>query len=164
METPADVPSEVTGALLGGLAVFAELDGRARDRLAALAELREVPGGATFFREGEPSSEVMIVLAGRVSLSMHPPGGTRTAILTVNPGELVGWSGLLETRDRFAAARAVEPSRLVVFRGRELMELCESDHEIGYAVMRAAFAALAQRLHETRIQMLDVFRTKTFRG
>jgi hypothetical protein len=38
-----------------------------------------------------------------------------------------------------------------------LLELCEHDPRVGHRVMALAFEEVADRLHATRLQLLDVF-------
>jgi CRP-like cAMP-binding protein len=77
-------------------------------------------------------------------------------ILSLGPGELVGWTALLGGTWT-ATARAVERSTLLRLPGVELWALCEREHDIGYAIMKRLFAAMALRLHDTRLQLLDMF-------
>ena len=54
-------------------------------------------------------------------------------------------------------ARAVEPCELVAFDGACLRGKCETDHELGYQLMRRFAANLVDRLQATRLQLLDVY-------
>jgi CRP-like cAMP-binding protein len=74
----------------------------------------------------------------------------------LRPGELLGWSALLGRR-RVATARAATPCRLLRVEGSGLLSLCEEDARVGYAVMRDAFEALADRLQGTRLQLFDLY-------
>lgn len=138
---------------------FAALAPDHQRRLVALAQRLTVAGGDTLLREGDPSNRLYILCRGRVGLSLLIAGRPEMTILTLGPGELLGWSALLPdpAPTRVASARALEATDLLVFEGPAVIALCEEDHEIGYAVMRSAFKAVARRLVETRLQVLDVF-------
>jgi CRP-like cAMP-binding protein len=56
-----------------------------------------------------------------------------------------------------ATARVVQTSRVLRLRGSDVLELCESNHDIGYAIMRQVFEEMADRLSTTRMQLLDMF-------
>jgi CRP-like cAMP-binding protein len=141
------------------LALFRPLAERHRRRLLALARVETAPADALLLQADEPSRRLWFVLEGRVALSLNPPGAGETLLLTLGPGELVGWSSMLPDANPRAVAnvRAVEPVRLLAFDGPELQRLCEADHEIGWVVMRCVLAAVGRRLTETRLQLLDVY-------
>jgi CRP-like cAMP-binding protein len=93
---------------------------------------------------------------GRVSLGMRFGGHREVLVLTVGHGDLVGWTALLGGTWT-ATARVVERATIVRLPGAELAALCEREHDIGYALMKRLFAAMALRLHDTRLQLLDMF-------
>jgi CRP/FNR family transcriptional regulator, cyclic AMP receptor protein len=78
-------------------------------------------------------------------------------ILTVGPREIVGVSALLGSGRMTTQSTAVEATRVISLPARKLRELCDSDHDIGYAVMTRLSAALTARLLATRFQLLDVY-------
>jgi CRP-like cAMP-binding protein len=128
------------------------------ERLAGLAQIRDVAAGEVLFREGGREDFVYIVLAGRVALDIFVPGRGRVRILTVEPMEVVGWSSVTPVvRQRLATATAVLPSRLAGFDGGQLRALCEDDHDFGYQLMHRMSNIIAGRLMTTRLQLLDMF-------
>jgi CRP-like cAMP-binding protein len=56
-----------------------------------------------------------------------------------------------------ATAVAANDVQLLSAPGKELRELCDREHEVGFCLYRALASALARRLLATRLQMLDVF-------
>ena len=77
--------------------------------------------------------------------------------MTVGPGELLGWSPLLEQTRLTASARTMTPVEAIELQGGQLLALCHHDPRFGYVFMRRAALALAKRLNATRMQLLDVF-------
>jgi hypothetical protein len=47
--------------------------------------------------------------------------------------------------------------RLIVCPAGELRSLCESNHDIGYCVMKQMANSVSRRLLGTRLQLLDLF-------
>ncbi|HJK93648.1 MAG TPA: cyclic nucleotide-binding domain-containing protein [Polyangiaceae bacterium LLY-WYZ-15_(1-7)] len=140
--------------------LFASLGQEDLDGLARIATAEERGAGDVLFAEGDPPGDVYVVVGGRVTLCMAIDGGEgETCFLTLRRGELLGWTALLR-RERVATARVVQPARLLRFGASDLLELCEEDHDVGYAIMRAAFEELADRLQHTRVQLLDMYGTK----
>jgi CRP/FNR family transcriptional regulator, cyclic AMP receptor protein len=144
----------VTAADLRNLELWERLGADHLERLAGIARRQEVDAGVELFREGTPADQVYFVIWGRVTLAIAVPGRGSLDVGTVAPGELLGWSGLLGEHAWATTARAVKPSSLLVFPGASLTEMCELDHEVGYYVMRSAFASVSRRLHETRLQLV----------
>jgi CRP-like cAMP-binding protein len=147
----------VDPAVVGRLSVFAGLGEASLRRVAALAVIEEHAAGSILFRESDPSADVLFALEGRVSLSMRLGDARHVTVLSLGPGELVGWSAMFEGSRRVASARVTEAASLLRLPGRALRDLCEADHDVGYAVMRQLAAVLAQRLHDTRLQLMDMF-------
>jgi CRP-like cAMP-binding protein len=149
---------EDVAAIIGELGLFRGLDRAHCARLAALGQVEAAEADAVLLQAGDPSRRLWVVLAGRVALSLKT-AGHETVVLTLGPGELVGWSSMLPEAQPLAVAnvRAVEPVRLLVFDARRLQALCEADHEVGWAVARAVLAAVGRRLTETRLQLLDLY-------
>jgi CRP-like cAMP-binding protein len=128
-----------------------------RERLAGLAHALEFTPPALVFREGSPADTLYLVLSGHVALEVHVPIRGNVRILTVGPGELLGWSAVLGNSAMTATARALEPTRLIALPALELRSACEADHELGYHLMRQLAAVLSTRLTATRLQLLDAF-------
>jgi CRP/FNR family transcriptional regulator, cyclic AMP receptor protein len=102
-----------------------------------------------------------LVRHGRVALEMHVPQRGAVRILTTGPGEMVGWSALLDQGRMTTSALATEDTELVVVPADRLKELCESNSKFGYHLMKRMADALSKRLVATRLQLLDLFADTT---
>jgi CRP/FNR family cyclic AMP-dependent transcriptional regulator len=129
-----------------------------REQLHGIASPKNFPPGATLFHEGTEHDDLYLLLEGRVRLEMFVRDRGRLPLLTVGPGDLVGWSPLFAGHPMTATAIALEPLRTLSFDGQELRGLCEAEHEVGYHVMRQLSLVLSERLLATRLQLLDLFR------
>lgn len=153
------IAADVT-ELCARLPAFVDLDDAERAAVAALARVEQVPAGTTLFRESDPADDLRFIVEGRISLGMRFGGRGEVIVLSLGPGELLGWSALLGGTWT-ATARAVERSTLLRLPGAELSALCAREHAIGYGLMKRLFAAMARRLHDTRLQLLDMFGKET---
>lgn len=147
----------IDAALLHELAFSRGLPCRALEALATMARLETVAEWEILFREGGVCHDLFLVHSGFFTLDMHVAARGRVTILTVGPGELLGWSALLAEGSMTATATAVETSQVIAFPGDKLRTLCDVDHEFGYSLMRHVATALSQRLLGTRLQLLDLF-------
>jgi CRP-like cAMP-binding protein len=127
------------------------------DQLAAASTIAQVRAGVFVFREGAKNDNLYLVRSGRVGLEMNVPGRGTVRILTVGPGEMVGWSALLGNGKMTASAVAVEDTDFVVAPADKLRELCDSNRAFGFHLMRQMADALSKRLVATRLQLLDLF-------
>lgn len=125
--------------------------------LAGIAECVRFSEREIIFREGDPATEVYFLMEGSVSLEMCSPGTGCHRILTLGPGELLGWSPALEQERLTATARAETAVSAVKINGRRLLALCDQDPRFGYQFMKRAALALARRLSATRLQVLNVY-------
>jgi CRP/FNR family cyclic AMP-dependent transcriptional regulator len=129
----------------------------AQARLAELASLRHYEAGDVLFREGEEATEFGIVRSGRVALRVLVPGRGETTILTVEPGDIIGWSAVTPPYHWTSTATAAEPVDVIEFEGAALRGVLRSDCKLASVVYPRLLQAVARRLVGTREQLLDIF-------
>jgi CRP-like cAMP-binding protein len=128
-----------------------------RRRLAELARPLSVETGAVLLREGSETTDLGIVRTGRVALRLSVPMRGALTILTVEPGDLFGWSALIPPYRSTSTVVAVEPTSGVVFPARDLREALGNDEELAAALYPRILRSVARRLEATRLQLLDLF-------
>lgn len=145
-------------AVLTKIPWFKELRPEHTERIASITSLRPIKAGETLFREGDKEDYCYIVIQGRVALDMFVPHRGKVRFYTAEPSEIFGWSSVTPTiRQRTAGAEAVIDGLVVRIEATKLRQLCEEDHDLGYAVMRRLANVVAGRLLVTRLQLLDMF-------
>jgi CRP-like cAMP-binding protein len=132
------------------------------DRLSAMARVAEVPARTVLLREGDETHELGLVLEGRLVLSERIPGREPVTLMTVERGDIFGWSALLPPFRATSSVVTVEDSRIAGFPGPALRAALRSDVALAAAVYRQLFDAVARRLIATRQQLLDVYRLETY--
>jgi CRP-like cAMP-binding protein len=145
----------VERSLVAQLPFLRRLAPDALDAVAAIAAIEAVSAGTVLFREGDSPGDIYFVLEGRVTLTMRA-GASQSSVLSLGTDELVGWSSLLHRR-RVATAVVSQGGRLLRVSASALLELCERDPSVGYAVMAQAFEDVSDRLVDTRMQLLDLY-------
>ena len=141
--------------LLRRLRFSADFPDAMLERLAAAAKVRRFMPHDVLFREKAENNQLMIICSGQVALEMHVPGHGNVRILTLGPGELLGWSALLGGK-MTTSAIALEETMLVSITASEILAACDADHSFGYSLMRRIADSLAGRLTETRTQLVDL--------
>jgi CRP/FNR family transcriptional regulator, cyclic AMP receptor protein len=115
--------------------------------------------GQYLFHEGEPADQIYLIRHGRVALEMAAPGRNAVTFQTLGEGEIVGISWLIPPYRWSYDARALERIRAVALDAACLRRKCEADHDLGYEMMKRFVPVLVERLHATRMQILDVYGT-----
>jgi CRP/FNR family transcriptional regulator, cyclic AMP receptor protein len=125
-------------------------------RIADVTRMCDVEPGRILFREGDAPHDVFLVVSGSVALDINVPGGSRR-IMEVGPGEILGWSALLEQTQMTATATAARPTKVAQINTGQLLSICRHNPRFGYELLRRTSLALASRLSATRLQLLDTF-------
>src|SRR5262245_15083803 len=132
----------------------AGLSPHARDRLGAHVVVRELGVGDVLMREGDVTPPFGIVASGRVALRQLVPERGAVTILTVEPGDIVGWSALVPPHRSTSTAVAVEPTRILTIDAATLRRALAEDPALAATVYPRVLEALARRLGATRHQLL----------
>lgn len=127
------------------------------EQIARISRIRDFDEGELVFRQGDAAQYLYLVVYGNVSLEICATGSGCKQILTLGPGELLGWSSVLELTSYTARARALQATRLVEINVAQLLTICSHDPQFGYELMHRTALALAKRLSATRMQLLNVY-------
>ncbi|HEY5628015.1 MAG TPA: cyclic nucleotide-binding domain-containing protein [Candidatus Limnocylindrales bacterium] len=149
---PTDLALALSGSWFG-----AGLTPEAVTRLAAIAEVRDLAPGDVVVAEGQIAETLGIVLSGRVALRMLIPERGMVTILTVEPGDVVGWSAVVAPYRGTDEAVAIEPVRLLTFSGERLRLLLRADPLLAASLYPRLLQSVGRRLAATRMQLLDLF-------
>jgi CRP-like cAMP-binding protein len=112
--------------------------------------------GQYLFHEGQAADQFYLLRSGRVALQISAPERTLT-VQTVGEDEIVGASWLVPPYRWGFDAKALELTRAIAMDAACLRGKCEGDHDLGYELMKRFMPILIQRLHATRLQILDVY-------
>lgn len=133
------------------------LDEGHQKQLVEHAVMSTSAAGAVVFTEGDPANVMRIVCSGCVALDMHVPSRGSVRILTLGPRDLLGWSALIGDGSMSATATVLEDAEFLEFSADSLQRLCAADAELGRTLHYQVARALARRLSQTRLQLLDLF-------
>jgi CRP/FNR family cyclic AMP-dependent transcriptional regulator len=113
--------------------------------------------GEYIFREGDQADSFYFIRHGKTVIETYVPHKGAISIQTRETGEVMGWSWLIPPYLWHFDARAVELTRAIRMDGKCLREKCETDHDLGYAIMKRFSLLIAQRLEATRLQLMDIY-------
>lgn len=109
------------------------------------------------FRSGSPADACYLVEDGLVALEVCSAGVGCRRMMTVGPGELIGWSPFIGDSCFTATARTLETTRLLKLPADKIRDACNRNHAFGFHILRRVVKVLAARINSSRIQMLDLF-------
>lgn len=153
----ADDARRVLETSMRGTWFGSSLDDPTVARLLPLARPRSAKTGEVLLVEGGRSDELGVVLSGRLALRMLVPERGMVTILTVEPGDLYGWSAIASPQRATSTVVAIEPSELIAFDGAGLRLALAADDRLAAALYPRVLDAVSRRLSATRLQLLDLF-------
>jgi CRP-like cAMP-binding protein len=133
------------------------LDPAIQTRLVELSRPYTAAPGTQLFKEGDQSDILGIVTRGRVALRTLVAERGDITILTVEPGDIFGWSAIVPPYRATSTAVAIEPVEAVVMEGPALRAALREDCALAHALYPRVMVAMARRLNATRLQLLDLF-------
>jgi len=133
------------------------LDPEQRNELAAIGRLETLPANTALTSEGELTEVCGIVLQGRVALRTRVPERGMVTILTVEPGDIVGWSAVVPPYRATSTAVTLTSTEMAMFDGRRLRDQLDDSPGLAASFYPLVLRAVARRLEGTRLQLLDLF-------
>lgn len=147
-----------TSALDSGAGPLERLSVESLDRLTQLGQRQSFDIGAMILDEGRETPFLGVLESGRVALRLRVPElGQRVSILTIEPGELLGWSALVPPYRATVDAVATEPSTVLAIDPVELRRALATDHDLAAELLPVVLEALSTRLSASWHQLLDLF-------
>ena len=142
---------------LGTIEFLRDLEPKHLEILSSMATEVSFVEDEIVFREGSIGDQLYLIQQGQIAIEVYSSGRTGTIILTVGPGQLLGWSSLFSGKHKTAKGRAVTPTQAIAIDAKKLRAACEADHDLGYLLGWRVAEVIANRLKATRMQLLDVY-------
>lgn len=152
MSIDADPVEEL---IIAGIA--SDLTPEALRRLATIARIESLPAGVVLLREGQMTADLGVVLEGRIALRTHVPGRPDLTLMTLDRGDVFGWSAALGEPSTSSVV-TLGPTRVVLLEQDGLVAMLASDTEFAAVLYRHLLQTVARRLVSTRLQLLDLYR------
>ncbi|WP_068113470.1 cyclic nucleotide-binding domain-containing protein [Tropicimonas marinistellae] len=143
--------------IVGGHSMFAGLGTEFLELVTGCAKNVRFHGGEYLYREGEEANEIYLIRDGHVAQELGAPGQGRMTFQTIGPDGVVGLSFLVPPYRWSYDARAQDDVRAISLDATCLRGKCNADPALGYEVMKRFMPTVVDRLHDTRLQLLDVY-------
>ena len=134
---------------------FSALNKAELEQIADLAVENEYEAGATIFQEGDTAEELFVLQEGKVAIQIPLSAaqaqiGRRITVEVITRNEVFGWPAVVEPYAYALTAVCLQKAKLLSISGTKLRALFQSNHHIGYEVLKGLIKVVASRLHETR--------------
>ncbi len=137
--------------VLSSTELFASLPEDMVERLRAKARLRELAKGDLLFSQGDESSELFVVVEGRIAISTRSSDNRESMVAVLEGGGLFGEMGLFDGGPRSAEARALTDSVLLEVSFDDVRTAVQERPEVLWVIVRL----LAQRIRATDEALAD---------
>lgn len=121
------------------------------EELARISRERRVASGEEVLRKGSTSSELYVVVGGRIEIDSAASDGRDLGIRSLGPGDVFGEVAMFDRRPRSATARASDDTILLVLDGRDVRAYLERRPQVAIKLLEV----FASRLRDTTHQLED---------
>jgi CRP-like cAMP-binding protein len=138
------------------LATVPLLEGRDEVELLELARVlrrRTVPEGEALWSQGNLARELVFIVEGGVSASLHVPGGRVVEIGRAGPGDMVGEIGLLEGGEHTMTVQATEPATVLALGRHDFAALLARPDPTAFELKRRLASQFTGRLRNQLAQL-----------
>ena len=132
--------------------IFQSLEPDAIDAILARAVVRRAERGEIIRRRGDPGTGMVIIVNGRVRISLVSEDGREVTLTMLGPGEVLGEMSLLDGSECSADATAQEDCTLLAIDRTQFLRLLKSNSELCLQLM----AVLFQRLRRANAALEDM--------
>lgn len=139
-------------SLLAGIPLFRRLTDEDRERIAAVAQLRDYARAARVFDEGDPSEFFFVVVSGRIKVHKLAPNGNDVILELFGPGGPLGAVAAYEARPYPASATTMEPSTCLLIPRQAFFALLEQHPSL----VRGLLGSLSLRLVELTSRLAEL--------
>lgn len=143
---------------LAGIRLFARLPAATLQTIAAQLQIEQVPRGRLIFAEGEPSTALHMLAAGRVKVVLETEDGREVILRVIGPGEIFGGAGGWGEPVYPASAVAIEPATVLRLPAARFTALIAASPDFALAAVQELGTRLREA--EARIRELQTERVE----
>lgn len=126
-----------------------------------LEELAELATEVTFetdevvLVDGQRSTSFYLLTSGSVAVELST-GSFVVCVEALGPGQVFGWSALLDHQDTLFQVRAREKTTALRLNGAQLKAQCKSDTSLGTEFLQRTLQVVAGRVKATEIRFAEM--------
>jgi CRP/FNR family transcriptional regulator, cyclic AMP receptor protein len=121
--------------------------------LADASRMRSFRRGQVVFTTSDPGDTVIVVVSGRVKVTVRSADGAELTLAIIHPGGLLGEIGVVDGGSRSADAETLEASQLLLIPRDAVRDVCARVPSAAQA-LTASIAATLRRLTEATADLV----------
>ena len=121
--------------------------------VAAASRLRSFRRGQIVFTRSDPGDTVIVVISGRVKVTVRSADGGELTLAIIPPGGLLGELGVVDGGPRSADAQTLEECQLLLIPREVIRDVCARVPAAGQA-LTSSIAATLRRLTEATADLV----------
>lgn len=127
---------------LRGCALFRSLTSGELDSILDRSALRRFSRNDVVMRRGDHGTGMVVILQGRMRVSITSPDGREISVSVLGPGDTVGEMALLDAAERSADVTAIQDGVLLDIQRRDFLPLLEASPSLCIRLMQSLSARL----------------------
>jgi CRP/FNR family cyclic AMP-dependent transcriptional regulator len=135
------------------------LDPRHLKEIAPCASRVNFEAGQFLCRTEEEARQFYLINHGRVAVEIFSARRGPVAIQTLGEGDVLGWLWFGKPYHWHFDARALQITRVISLDVRCLLDKFETNHELGYELMKRYAHSVAVQFRVSKLQLLDMYGT-----
>ena len=112
--------------------------------------------GTIIHKQNQMLDKLYIIEEGLVGIILEPGPLSQRQLQAACNCETFGWSAVIPPHQSTATVKAIERTKVLVFRGQDLADLCFANPKVGCILYRAVARVIADRLKSAFMQLLGV--------
>ncbi len=125
------------------------------DSLRALATEVTFEENELVLEEGQRSAYFYLLVSGSVAVELRTPRYV-VCVEALGPGQVFGWSALLDHQDTLFQVRARERTTALRFEGSGLKAKCHTEPCLGTEILQRTLQVVAGRVKATEIRFAEM--------
>ncbi|SPE31532.1 Cyclic nucleotide-binding protein [Candidatus Sulfopaludibacter sp. SbA3] len=105
--------------------------------------------------DGQRSTSFYLLTSGSVAVELRT-GSFAVCVEALGPGQVFGWSALLNHQDTLFQVRARETTTALRLNGAQLQARCKSDTGLGTEILQRTLQVVAGRVKATEIRFAEM--------
>ena len=150
---------ETIEPLLAAHPFFQGLEPRHLQDIAPCASRVSFAAGQFLCRTEEEAKQFFLIHHGRVAVEIFRARRGPVTIQTLSEGDVLGWLGFIKPYHWHFDARALEITRVISLEVKCLRDRCETNHNLGYELMKRYAHSLAVQFRVNKLQLMDMYGT-----
>jgi len=141
---------------LKSVSIFKDLTDGELQRIADLCSEKSFEADEIIFVEHTEGDEMYLILEGDVSIQLEIVNEEDVMpLITFGPGDVFGELSVVDEAPRSATARTLTGAHVLVLKKSDFDNLVESDHDLGFKVMRNVAKLVSRRVRLANQRILD---------